>query len=558
MIDWLEIRQFAIVERLEIEFAADFTAITGETGSGKSVVIEAINVLLGDRSEASQIRYGQDTAEIQAGFSLSSDHPAMEWLRLQGMEDNSECILRRVLRRGRSSRGYINNHAATASQLRELGELLVDIHGQHEHLSLLKREVQRNMLDEAAGNAELMAEVAKSYDEIHRTRVLIKEFKERSEADQKQLEILNYHLQELEGLNPKIGEWDELESKQRLGAHQVDLISAASDIHEQLYNNSTDSLNDHLLRHISRLDPLIEYAPQLAEVKNMLCEAQINIEEASKQLMPVMNDHELDPESLQYIEDRLSEYHALARKHRIQPEQLAEHKQSLEAQRERLSDPEIEIHNLENHLDQEIARYVEYCQSVSKNRHKAAKQLEKDISTIIHGLGMQGGCFEIQLSPENGEGITRHGNESVEFWASGNPGIPARPLKKAISGGELSRISLAIQVVLAQESSTPTMIFDEADTGIGGEVANTVGQNLRQLGQIGQVICITHLAQVAIHGNHQFNVTKTTDDAVETRFRKLSDEERILEIARMISGESITSQTLTHARQLLATVDSHE
>ncbi|MCY4150539.1 MAG: DNA repair protein RecN [Gammaproteobacteria bacterium] len=556
MIDWLEIRQFAIVENLEIEFEANFTALTGETGSGKSVIIDAINVLLGDRSEATQIRYGQDSAEIQAGFSLAEDHPALQWLSAGGMDDSTDCILRRVIRKGRSSRGFINNHAATAAQLRELGELLVDIHGQHEHLSLLKREVQRNMLDEAAGNTELMHRVGACYEVIRDLKQRIKELRERSEADAKHLEILNYHFNEIQKLDPKDGEWDELEFSQRRGAHQVELISTASEIHEHLYSGDTDSLNSHLIRHISRLDPLIEYAQELAEVRKMLSEAQINIEEASKQLEPLINDSELDAESLQYIENRLSEYHSLARKHKIQPGQLAEHMRSIQKELDNLSDPEAEISELSEQLEQASARYFDLCATVSMNRNRVATQLQKDISTIIHGLGMQGGCFEICLAPEDGDGITRHGNESVEFRASGNPGIPAQPLNRAVSGGELSRISLAIQVVLAQESRAPTMIFDEVDTGIGGEVANAIGQKLRELGERGQVICITHLTQVAIHGNHQFNVTKSIDDGVETMIRKLSNEERIAEIARMISGEKATSQTLTHARQLLASVGS--
>ncbi len=556
MIDWLEIRQFAIVENLEIEFEANFTSLTGETGSGKSVIIEAINVLLGDRSEATQIRYGQNSAEIQAGFSLSESHPALEWLCDQGMDDNTDCILRRVLRKGRSSRGFINNHAATASQLRQLGELLVDIHGQHEHLSLLKPEIQRGMLDQAAGNTELMLKVSSSYEDIRNLRQRIKELQDRSETDSKQIEILQYHFDEIKRLNPKPGEWDELESKQRKSAHQVELISAASEIHENLYSSETDSLNDHLIKHLARLESLMEFVPELDEVRKMLIEAQINVEEASKQLEPLIDDSELDAESLQYIDDRLSEYHTLARKHKIQPNMLAGHMNSIQDELEKLSNPLTEIEELTEQLNHAIDSYFEYCKAVKTNRHKILTELQHDISSIIHGLGMQGGCFEIHLIPEPGDEITRHGNELVEFRASGNPGIPAQPLNKAISGGELSRISLAIQVVLSQESRAPTMIFDEVDTGIGGEIANTIGQKLRELGERGQVICITHLTQVAIHGNHQFAVSKSTRDGVETMIRKLTDEERIAEIARMISGKKVTSRTLEHARELLTSVGS--
>ncbi|MCY4050884.1 MAG: DNA repair protein RecN [Gammaproteobacteria bacterium] len=556
MIDWLKIRQFAIVENLDIEFEANFTALTGETGSGKSVIIDAINVLLGDRSEATQIRYGQESAEIQAGFSLSENHPALEWLFAQGMDDCTDCILRRVLRKGRSSRGFINNHAATASQLRQLGELLVDIHGQHEHLSLLKSEIQRDMLDQAAGNKKLMLKISSSYQEIRDLRLRIQEIQKRSETDAKQIEILQFHLDEIKKLNPKQGEWDELESKQRRGAHQVELISAASSIYENLYSSETDSLNSHLSKHISRLNPLIEVAPELTEIRKLLLEAQINIEEASKQLEPLIYDNELDAESLKSIDDRLSEYHSLARKHKIHPEMLADHMNNIQAELETLFDPQTEIEELTAQLNKVIQHYFCFCKTVKANRNKLLKGLQKDISTIINGLGMQGGCFEIHLIPESGDGITRYGNESVEFRASGNPGIPTQPLNKTISGGELSRISLAIQVVLSRESSAPTMIFDEVDTGIGGEVANTIGQKLRELGERGQVICITHLTQVAIHGNHQFVVIKNTRDGVETMIRKLTENERIAEIARMISGEKVTSQTLEHARQLLSSVGS--
>ncbi|MYJ51991.1 MAG: hypothetical protein F4093_04885 [Gammaproteobacteria bacterium] len=334
----------------------------------------------------------------------------------------------------------------------------------------------------------------------------------------------------------------------------MELVSAASEIHDQLYGETSNGVNSTLLRHINRLDPLVEYAPELAEIRKMLMEAQINIEESAKQLVPVFDDSELDPEALRALEDRLSQYHGLARKHRIQPDQLAEHMQRLQMELDGMKSPQTEMKRLQRELDEGIARYRGLCRTVSKNRCKAARPLQEDISDIIHRLGMQGGCFEIALIPEEGDGLTRHGAESVEFRASGNPGMPAQPLNRTISGGELSRISLAIQVVLARQSRAPTMIFDEVDTGIGGEVANTVGQKLRQLGEKGQVICITHLSQVAVHGNHQFNVIKSTDGRVETMIRKLSDEERVLEIARMTSGEKITPQTLAHAQEMLSSV----
>ena len=551
MIDWLEVRQFAIAEHIEIEFEASFTAVTGETGSGKSLIVDAIDILLGHRSDASYIRHGHDTAELQAGFTLSDDHPAQKWLLMHGVYDSNDCIVRRVLRRNRASRAFINGHAVTASQLRELGSFLIDIHGQNEHLSLLGRKLQLHLLDMAAGNKEQVETISDTYKIIYETRLKISALENHKLSNLDRLAVLQFQLEELQELSPKDGEWEQIEQSQRRASHQVDLVTGTSGIYDELYGCDSGGINAALLRHINLLAKFSEYAPELTGAGEMLSEAQLNIEEAAAQLGAISNDTSFDTAQIEAIESRLTKYHTLARKHRIQPAELANHKAALELEYESIADPEIEMTQFQTQLNQAISKYRVLSESVSRNRKITAARLEKEITEIMQQLGMQGGRFQIALTPVGGDEITVHGFESVDFLVTANPGMPLRPLGKATSGGELSRISLAIQVVLADKSTTPTMIFDEVDAGIGGGVANIVGQKLKELGEKGQVICVTHLSQVAARGNHQLSVVKSTGEIVDTSVVKLTPEQRILEIARMTGGENITAQTLAHAEEIL-------
>ena len=555
MIDWLEIKQFAIAEHVEIEFDDRFTTVTGETGSGKSLIVDAIDILVGHRSDSSYIRHDQDTAELQAGFQLENTHPAHDWLQQNELENNGECILRRVLRRNKSSRSYINGSAATVSQLKELGNYLIDIHGQNEHHSLLQRSVQLKLLDYAAGNIESVQTIAVHYEKLTEVSKLIDHLRNESHSSQERADMLRFQIDELTELSPVQDEWQELSASHKRLNHQQELSSGTQDIANLLENGETNggqlNVGDQLLQCINQLDQLSQYAEDLKGISAMLGEAQVNIQEAANQLRPFYLDSIIDPEQIQQIETRFSLYHSLARKHRTQPEHLVSHLHSLKQELKSVSDPESEITKLEHKYQKELKKYHKLAGTLTRSRKNTGKRLSTEVTELMQELGLKGGEFAITLRPVESPEPTRYGNESVEFLVTGNPGMPLQPLGKVASGGELSRISLAIQVILANKAQVSTLIFDEVDVGIGGEVANVVGQKLRILGENSQVICVTHLSQVASKGDQQFSVSKNKGDQLETQVLKLTQEQRIEEIARMTGGDTITEQSLAHAQEML-------
>lgn len=551
MIDWLEIKQFAIAEHIEIEFDDRFTTVTGETGSGKSLIVDAMDILTGHRSDSSYIRHGSDTAELQAGFALSKTHPARQWLIEHELDNEDECILRRVLRRNKSSRGYINGHATTVSQLRELGRFLIDIHGQNEHHSLLKRSVQLNLLDYAAENVEQVLEISHSYEVLADISRQLDTLKNESHRNQERADMLKFQIEELNELSPTEGEWETLSTQQKRLQHEHELASGTEQVANLLATAENGSINGMLLQSIAQLEQLSEFDANLKSINTMLSEAQVNVDEAANQLRPYYRDQSVDPEEIAQIESRFSAFHTLARKHRIQPGNLKIHLEKLKHELSSVEDPEQEIVRLEKEYELEDKKYQMLAQKLTSERNNTANRLQSEVTEAMQELGLKGGEFQIQLTPVEQDTRTRYGNESAEFLVTANPGMPLQPLGKVASGGELSRISLAIQVVLANKTQVGTLIFDEVDVGIGGEVANVVGQKLRLLGETCQVICVTHLSQVAARGNQQFSVSKNNDNTVETRITKLDAQQRIDEIARMTGGDKITEQSRAHAQQML-------
>ncbi len=555
MIDWLEIKQFAIAEHVEIEFDDRFTTVTGETGSGKSLIVDAIDILVGHRSDSSYIRHQQDTAELQAGFQLQDHHPAHNWLKQNELDNDGECILRRVLRRNKPSKSYINGSAATVSQLKELGNYLIDIHGQNEHHSLLQRSVQLKLLDYAAGNDETVQMMSIHYETLAEIAKKVDRLRNESHSSQERADMLRFQIDELAELMPLNGEWQELSASHKRLNHQQELTTGAQHVANLLEKNDADgsqeNINDQLLQCINQLDQLSQYAEDLKGVSVMLGEAQVNIQEAAEQLRPFYMESIVDPEQIQKIEVRFSLFHSLARKHRTQPELLVNHLESLKQELVSVADPESEIAALESEYQIELGKYQKLATTLTRSRKSTAKRLSSEVTEIMQELGLKGGEFAITLRPVEPVEPTRYGNESVEFLVTGNPGMPLQPLGKVASGGELSRISLAIQVILANKAQVTTLIFDEVDVGIGGEVANVVGQKLRILAETSQVICVTHLSQVAARGNQQFSVSKNTGDQLETRVSKLTPEQRVEEIARMTGGDTITEQSLAHAQEML-------
>lgn len=551
MIDWLEIKQFVIAEHLELEFDGRFTTVTGETGSGKSLLVDAIGILLGQRCDNSYIRHNHDIAELQASFDLPTDHPGLHWMEQHGMANNNECLLRRVIRRNKSSKSYINGHAATVSQLRDLGKDIVDIHGQNEHHSLLKKPVQQMLLDGVADNLELVAKLGDCYQTRDNIQKQIDQLNDQSHTTQERADLLKFQIEELNELAPTPDEWLSLENKHKRLNHQQELATGTQTVAKILYQSEEHNLNSQLIQCGLQLEQLSQFDDRLKPIIEIINEAQVNIEEAANQLRPFYQDNEIDAEEIENIEARFSLYHTLARKHRLLPQLLAGHLESMKRELASLKDPQRELKRLNDLLKIETETYQRMATKISANRQKSAKRLANQVTTLMQELGMKGGKFDIRLVPIAIGSYSRFGNETVEFVVTANPGQPLQPLTKVASGGELSRISLGIQVVLANKTPVSTLIFDEVDVGIGGEIAHVVGQKLKQLGKSNQVICITHLSQVAAKGDYHFSVSKQGDKQVTACIAKLNTEQRIAEIARMTGGEKITEQSLAHARQML-------
>ncbi len=551
MIDWLQIRNFAIAEKVDLEFESGLTTVTGETGSGKSIIVDAIGILLGDRADNGLIKHSQTTAELQVGFELPNEHTAFTWLEEQNLKNENECILRRTIRRDKSSRAFINDHAVTVSQLKQLGKELVDIHGQNEHHSLLHRQTQRQLLDTAADNGSLIRELDTIYQTLTDLQAQIDQLNSESQSTQERKDLLAFQLEELDALNPTAGDWTELEQAQKRAHHAKELTAGTQLVATKLYDDENQNVNSILSHCHQQLQQLSQYDHTLIPIATMLEDASVNAEEAAPQLRDFFDGNGLDEEELDRIEERFSTYHHLARKHRLQPQDLSEHMEGMKTELSNLKDPEAELTRLFELQSISQDGYHVLAGNISKNRNSHATRLSKEVKEIMQELGMKGGTFDIRLIPNEPDTFTRYGNESVEFVVTANAGQPLAPLSKVASGGELSRISLAIQVILAKQAQTPTLIFDEVDVGIGGSVADVVGKKLRDLGESTQVICITHLSQVAAKGNQQFNVSKGGEGTVKAQVIELEGHDRVVEIARMTSGSKLTEQSLAHAREML-------
>ena len=552
MLTQLRIRDFAIVEALELELAAGMTAVTGETGAGKSILVDAIGLLLGDRADSGVIRHGADRADLSAAFDLERLPAARAWLAERDLDRDRECHLRRVVAAGNGrSRNYINGVPQPAQALRELGELLVDIHGQHEHQSLLRREAQRQLLDDYAGHQALAAAVAEQCRTWMRLRQELRQLQQAGSDRDARLDILRHHLRELAALNLAEGEVAELESEQRRLAHANQLLETGQQLLNGLTESDETAIADRLNLSLRELDGLIRLDARLTPVSELLNAALIQLQEASSELRGYVEALDLDPAHLARVEQRLTAAHHLARKHRLAAEELPGLRTRFEAELDTLEHSETRLESLQQAVQDALAGYRASAGPLSEQRIAAAQDLGERISRALAGLGMPGGRFAIAL--ERLDKPTPGGLETVEFQVSANPGQPLRPLSKVVSGGELSRISLAIQVITAHAARIPTLIFDEVDTGIGGGVAEVVGKQLRELGGNRQVLCVTHLPQVAAQAHQQFKVEKQTDgERTHTQVLTLDASERVTEIARMLGGLELTANTLAHAREMVA------
>ncbi|HVK95394.1 MAG TPA: DNA repair protein RecN [Noviherbaspirillum sp.] len=548
MLRTLSIRDFVIVDSIELEFASGFTVFTGETGAGKSILIDALALALGGRGDASVVREGAAKTDITADFSTNREIDA--WLEEHEIAgDDGGVLLRRVIDNAGRSKAFINGISATAAQLRELGEMLVDIHGQHAHQSLLKSDAQRVLLDSQAGLQEEAKTVAAAYKTWRALARQLEEFEANAKSVLLERERLEWQVGELEKLAVKPGEWADVSNEHSRLSHAASLIEGAQEALDAISESDTSPMLSQLSALTLKLGKLADIDGALKPVVDVLEPARIQLQEAVYALNDYLGRVELDPERLHEVEARLEAIHSTARKFRVAPEDLPQEYATLAAQLQQLADAS-DLEALRKQEEKLKAAYTQEAQKLSKARAKAAKALSEAVTAAMQELSMAGGRFEVVLNPCE---AASYGMEQVEFMVAAHTGTSPRPLAKVASGGELARISLAISVIASSATATPTLIFDEVDSGIGGGVAEVVGRLLKRLGQDRQVLCVTHLPQVASQANQHFQVSKrSTAGKTLSNIDPLDAKARIEEIARMLGGLEITATTRKHARELLA------
>ncbi|MEC5207604.1 DNA repair protein RecN (Recombination protein N) [Vogesella perlucida] len=546
----LHVKDFVIVDQLQLEFSPGFTVLTGETGAGKSIILDALGLLLGDRAEIAQIREGADRAEISASLDIQRLPDLKAWLSDNALSgDDGELLIRRLIDRSGRSRSFINGQQATQAQLKTLGEYLVDIHGQHAHQSLVRPDTQRGLLDAYAGATQLARDVRAAWQDWQQARKAREDAEKRLRESEVERERLTWQIGELSELNLQADEWPQLNQQHSRLANAAELAQSAQAAVDVLSDMDGNCLS--LLSQVqNRLGKLSGFDTRLAESLALLDSVDAELREVVYSLRDYGSSFDDDPQQLVEVEARIDALMGMARKYRCQPEDLPK----------KLQDWQAQLAALEAATDQDalavaesaaLARYRAQAESLSGKRRQAASELSARISTEMQRLAMEGARFAIELSAASEP--TAHGLETIEYLVAANQGSTLRPLAKVASGGELSRISLAMQVVISQVASVPTLIFDEVDVGIGGRVAEVVGKLLKQLGERYQVLCVTHLPQVASCGDQHWRVSKSSNDGrTVSRIAPLDAEGRVLEIARMLGGEDITATTRQHASEMLS------
>lgn len=547
MLAHISICNYTIVSSLEMDFCPGFTVITGETGAGKSIMLDALGLCLGDRADPKTVRHGCERAEISASFDIAAIPQAIAWLQDRDLYTSDDCLLRRVVTADGRSRAYINGSVCTLQDCAELGALLIDIHSQHAHQSLLRKPTQRGLLDAYADHKSLTRAVEQYASDWLRKRHELELLAGSMDEHTSRTQLLAYQVEELDALNLEATELGALEQEQNLLANAEEILQSA---HQALA--LCEQQESGVRQALKLLGTDLHTTSAAAASRDLLESAAIQLSEARSEVQRHIDSVEVDPERLDTVQRRLESIYDIARKHRVMPEQLAALHQTLRDELHGLANSGQRIAQLEQEMAQLATLYAEDAARLGKQRRVAAKKLVKNVSALLASLAMEGCHFEIALVPLKSDHPHPHGGEEVEFLISTNPGAPPRALGKIASGGELSRISLAIGVVTANTTTVPSMVFDEVDVGIGGAVAEVVGKLLHSLAERAQVLCVTHLAQVAAQGTHHLQVTKTSSDTtVETSLRTLDDEEKVREIARMLGGLKITPQTLAHAREML-------
>jgi DNA repair protein RecN (Recombination protein N) len=556
MLKHLYIRNFAIIDELELDFNSGLTVLTGETGAGKSILLGALNLVLGDRADNDSIKQGYEFAEIVAEFDIRQLNDVSAWLVSQELNADEECILRRRIAKDGRSRAYINSTPVNLQIIRELAEMLIDIHGQHEHQSMMKSTVQRQLLDDSAKHSPLIETVSNLYIELKLVEEQLQHLQLTSNEQNDRLDLLRFQTQELDSLAVEENEYPSLNNQHRRMANAEKLQTTVKQAIELLSEAENSNVQSALSHIISSLTDINDIDENLSPVSEMLTDALVQIDESVSLLQNYGDNIVLDPSQLAKIEQRIQAILDLARKHRVEPEALHVIHQKLQKELDDIDHVDERLDELSVKQKELEEKYLTACEKLSASRKKAANKLNKNITLSMQTLGMSGGRFEITVKPSSAK-RSAYGLDQIEFTVTANAGQACKPIARVASGGELARISLAIQMIIATNSKIPSLIFDEVDSGVGGGIAEIVGQHLRALGQIdkgaaNQVICITHLAQVASQAHHHLRVEKQTINKQTTsQVITLDEDQRRQEIARMLSGVDVTEQSLAHANEMI-------
>ena len=548
MLTHLSIQNLTLVDKLELEFSPGMSAITGETGAGKSIMLGALGLALGDRADSSLISPGADRAEICASFDVSGQTEAIEWLDAKELSDDDQCILRRVVSTDGRSRAFVNGSAMTLNELKHLSGMLLDIHSQHEHQSLLKKETHRRLLDEFGGLADVVTEIEEKHQNLSQLSDLLESVKADAEEKSARVQLLSYQAEELTSLSPGENELTTLEDEQKRLNAADEIRNALSQVIQLCAKEEEGSASSQTSRALTLIYGIED--DSVKPVREMLESALIQLDEAMADLAGNLDRFHADPERLGEIERRLSAIYEVARKHKVNPEELPELTRLIQSELDEIVNVDVKIDGLASDLEAAKSDYKVLSEKLSASRKKVAKLLESEVTGQMQALGMSGATFAVSVEPSE---AGRYGADDIEFLIATIPGSNPGPLGRIASGGELSRISLAIQVITAKTSDTPTLVFDEVDVGVGGATAEVIGSLLRKLGGNTQVICVTHLPQVAAQGHQHYVVTKeTSESTASTTVIRLSEEQKVDEIARMLGGLEKTDESLAHAEAMIS------
>lgn len=554
MLRRIQIRDLAIIENLELALEAGMTVITGETGAGKSIVIDALDIALGDRADSKIVRHGAERCEVILEFDVTNIPTACAWLIAADLVAENSCLIRRIINSDGRSRNYINGSLVTLQQLRDLGDKLVHVHGQHQHQALVKRDEQRQLLDLYAGHSTLLNSLYEHYSAWREIKKAIEQI-QALQQQEAELTLLRYQVEELAQVELIPDEIEQLHQEYKQLANAELLLNQSQAVLAVLADDDEANISTLTHQTLNLLQNMKGISPRLEIATSLIDNALIQLNEAENEIRDFVDQVEINPERLQLVEQRLNQLHQLARKHKVAPEQLTDYFLELQTRLDNLENGQTQLNDL-IYQEKEILRaYYLAAEKLHINRQQAAKKLNQLVTNNMRQLGMPGGEFAIEVTHLPDAAPTAHGIDKIEFLVSANPGQPLQSLAKVASGGELSRISLAIQVITAQAVATPSLVFDEVDVGIGGATAEIVGKLLRKLGSHAQVLCITHLPQVAAQGHHHLRIQKqTVDGNTSSQVIFLDNQSRIEEIARMLGGIKITPQSLAHAEEILNNV----